>query len=87
MSLDAALLTKLGVSPDNYAEREYLRPPARTQEIGATINFLEIDGFFAPSARYSTQNLMILHDNFVAQGGRVNVISSERFDWKAYADL
>lgn len=45
----------LGIDPATYDQRNY----ARTQLVGAAINFLELDGLIAPSARWACDNLMI----------------------------
>ena len=45
----------LGIDPKSYDQRNY----DRTQIVGAAINFLEMDGLLAPSARWVCDNLMI----------------------------
>ena len=42
-----------------YGERDY----AQTQNIGAAIAFLGLDGLITPSARWSCNNLMIFQTN------------------------
>ena len=49
----------LGIDPRIYDQRNY----ARTQLVGAAINFLELDGLIAPSARWKCDNLMIFSNN------------------------
>lgn len=66
ITLDAHSLGALGVDFGRYSERSYVAmgeaPPSRTQEIGAALSFLGIDGLIVPSARWSCENL-ILFDN------------------------
>ena len=45
----------LGIDTRTYKQRNY----DRTQRVGAAINFLELDGLLAPSARWECDNLMI----------------------------
>lgn len=45
----------LGINTDTYERRNY----EGTQRVGAAINFLELDGLIAPSARWECDNLMI----------------------------
>jgi hypothetical protein len=45
-------LQGLGVEMARYGERDY----ARTQEIGAALAFLGLDGLIAPSARWECDN-------------------------------
>ena len=49
----------LGIDPNDYSSRNY----ERTQLVGAAINFLELDGLLAPSARWQCENLMIFANN------------------------
>lgn len=81
--LDHGNLSKLGVLEEEYPEREYRSRLTRTQEIGATINFLGLHGFFAPSARFASRNLMILADNFPLDA-QLDVLSSTPFDWRQW---
>jgi len=86
VSLDMPMLVRLGVDPANYDGRPYLKAPARTQEIGATANFLGFDGLRAPSARHAVANIMIMADNFDLTS-RLEVVESEEVDWRSWADL
>ncbi|WP_114227175.1 MULTISPECIES: RES family NAD+ phosphorylase [Sphingomonas] len=66
ITLDEADLTRLGIDARTYDTRSYVgmgeAPPSRTQEIGAAISFLGVDGLRVPSARWSCDNV-ILYDN------------------------
>jgi hypothetical protein len=73
-------LETLGVAMDRFGQRDY----ERTQEIGAALAFLGIDGLIAPSARRSCDNLMI----FTANHGPeelLEVIDSEEVEWRGWA--
>ena len=70
-----------GIDRAKYFERNY----QRTQLIGAAINFLELDGLLAPSARWECENLMIFESNYKLDL-KLEVISSEMIsyeDWQA----
>lgn len=54
-------------------------PPSHSQEIGAALSFLGIDGLIVPSARCSCENL-ILFDNLDNQI-EINAVDSEEIDW------
>ncbi len=73
-------LADLGVDKDGYGERDY----RRTQQIGAALMFLELDGLIAPSARWPCDNLMIFTTNH-ALTERLEVISSEEIEWHSWA--
>jgi RES domain-containing protein len=62
-----------------FGERDY----ARTQQIGAAIAFLELDGLIAPSARWPCDNLMIFSANH-SLNERLEVIDHEEFDWREW---
>jgi hypothetical protein len=85
VSIDMEVLRKLGLDDVAYAGRPYLSPPALTQEIGATVNFLGFDGFRAPSARFPVRNLMIMADNFELNG-RLEILDTTTVDWRSWAD-
>lgn len=73
----------LGIEPESYSGRNY----ERTQQVGAAVNFLELDGLIAPSARWDCNNLMIFANRH-SLDQKLDVISSEEVlcdDWKAYA--
>jgi hypothetical protein len=59
-------------------------PPSRSQEIGAALSFLGIDGLVVPSARHSCTNL-ILFDNLDYQV-EVDAVECEEFDWVRWLD-
>lgn len=88
VSLDSRTLNELGVDFERYSERSYAAmgeaPPSRTQEIGAILSFLGIDGLVVPSARWSCSNL-ILFDNFDNQI-EIDNTESEEVDWLTWAD-
>ena len=73
-------LTKLGVPEAELPTINY----ARTQEIGAAVEFLGFDGLIAPSARWKCDNLILFPDR---PGSRVEteVISSNIVDWNPWA--
>jgi hypothetical protein len=73
-------LERLGVDMAQYGERDY----ARTQEIGAALAFLGLDGLIAPSARWACDNLMIYQTNHLLTE-RMEVIGEEQVDWGAWA--
>ena len=66
VALDHKALASLGIATETYGSRSYVAmgeaPPSRSQEIGAALSFLEIDGLIVPSARHNCENL-ILFDN------------------------
>jgi hypothetical protein len=76
-------LERLGVVMARYGERDY----ARTQEIGAALAFLGLDGLIAPSARWGCDNLMIYQTNHMLLNERLEVIKEEQVDWGAWALL
>ena len=59
LRLAVADFSALGIDQNWYGERNY----TQTQRVGAAINFLELDGLIAPSARWNCDNLMIYGDN------------------------
>lgn len=63
-----------------YGERDY----ARTQNIGAALAFLGLDGLIAPSARWRCDNLMIYQANHLLTE-RLEVIADEQVDWGVWA--
>ncbi|WP_181171455.1 RES family NAD+ phosphorylase [Mesorhizobium sp. B2-5-9] len=88
VTLDARALTGLGVDFERFTERSYAamgeEPPSRTQEIGAALSFLGIDGVIVPSARWRGSNL-ILFDNFDNQI-EIDDQGSEQVDWLRFLD-
>lgn len=75
-------LAALGVDTHAYGTRDY----AKTQEIGAALSFLELDGLIAPSARWSCDNLMIFAANH-SLNERLDIVDSEEIDWRAWARM
>jgi hypothetical protein len=72
-------LEGLGIDMGRYGERDY----ASTQNIGAALAFLGLDGLIAPSARWNCENLMIYQTNHLNE--RLEVITAEEVDWQAWA--
>ncbi len=58
---------------------------ALTQNIGAALAFLGLDGLIAPSARWPCDNLMIYQTNYRFLTERLEVIEEEQMDWGAWA--
>lgn len=79
LRLARADLAGLGVDMARYGERDY----RRTQDIGAALVSLEIDGLIAPSARWPCDNLTIFIANH--PGGQIELIDSETVDWRVWA--
>jgi RES domain-containing protein len=88
VTLDAPALVTLGVDLERYSDRSYAAmgeaPPSRTQEIGAALSFLGIDGLIVPSASWSCSNL-ILFDNLDNQI-EIDGETSEQVDWLQFLD-
>ena len=83
VTIDLGGLATLGVDPTNYRARNYVAmgeaPPSRSQEIGAALSFLGVDGLIVPSARHTCDNL-ILFDN-AANRIELDVVATEELDW------
>jgi hypothetical protein len=79
LRLARADLEGLGVDMKRYGERDY----RRTQDIGAAIAFLELDGLIAPSARWLCDNLMIFTANSLNE--RLEVLGAEEIAWQPWA--
>ena len=73
-------LEQLGVDMARYGERDY----ERTQNIGAALAFLGLDGLVAPSARWNCENLMIYQNNHLLTE-RLEVIEAEQVEWATWA--
>jgi hypothetical protein len=79
-------LAALGVDIAEYEERNYAAmdefPPSKTQEIGAALSFLGVNGLIVPSARFACDNFVIF-DN---QNNEVDieVNGGEEIDWRDY---
>ena len=80
LRLARAALIDFGVDMVRYWERDY----ARTQQIGAALAFLEIDGLIAPSARWPCDSLMIFTANHTLNE-RLEVMNSEEVEWREWA--
>ncbi len=73
-------LEALGIDISRYGTRDYFI----TQQIGAAMEHLGVDGLIAPSARYDCDNLMI----FTAQHDfeeKLEVVSTEEVEWRDWA--
>lgn len=81
LRLACAGLEGFGVDMARYGERDY----ALTQNIGAALAFLGLDGLIAPSARWPCDNLMIYQTNHHLLTERLEVIEKEEVDWGAWA--
>ena len=81
LRLASADFSALGVDIKRYGERDY----SRTQEIGATLAWLGLDGMIAPSARWKCDNLMIFTDNHTL-GEKLEVIDWELIEWRVWAE-
>ena len=80
LRLVRAELRALGVSADEY----FTINPARTQEIGAAVEFLGCDGLIAPSARWECDHLILFPDRLGADIA-IEVVGAETIDWIAWA--
>ena len=70
----------LDIDADRYGEREY----SRTQQVGAALTFLGLDGLIAPSARWPCDNLIIFMDNH-SLNERLTVLDSVQIEWRSWA--
>ena len=57
---------------------------ARTQEIGAAIEFLGCDGLIAPCARWNCDNLVLFPER-LGMDASLEVVTSESIDWVMWA--
>jgi hypothetical protein len=80
LRLARATLESLDVDMGRYGERDY----ARTQEIGAALAFMGLDGLIAPSARWPCDNLMVFTDNHPLTA-RLDPLDSEEVEWRGWA--
>jgi hypothetical protein len=80
LRLARANLEALGVDLVRYGERDY----GRTQEIGAALEFLGLDGLIATSARWPCDNLMIFMAN-QALNERLDALNFEDIEWQGWA--
>ncbi|MBI3528877.1 MAG: RES family NAD+ phosphorylase [Betaproteobacteria bacterium] len=74
-------LDSLSVDWTEYPRINYVR----TQQIGAAIAFLGCDGLIAPSARWSTENMMIFTENHDINENDLRLIRTEEVEWIAWA--
>lgn len=64
---------------------EYVRTNYwRTQQIGAAVAFLGLDGLIVPSARWPCENLVIMMDNHDLHS-ELSVVSTDEIDWRLWA--
>ena len=75
-------IAALGVDLARYGERDY----RRTQQIGAALAFLGLDGLIAPSARWGCDNLMIFTDNH-SPNARLDILGSQEVEWRTWARI
>ena len=80
LKLLRADLSVFGISDSMYAEIN----PARTQEIGAAVEFLGCDGLIAPCSRWKCDNLVLFTDK-MGLDATVEVVTSEVVDWVSWA--
>lgn len=81
LRLARADLIALGVDWERYGTLGY----QRTQVIGAAVARLKYDGLFAPSARWSCENVMIFLTNQTGEEEIARVLESREVDWRAWA--
>src|SRR5271165_476648 len=81
LKLVRADLETLGVEMSRYGERDY----GRTQEIGAALSFLGLDGLIAPSARWPCENLMIFTNNH-SLTERLEFIDAAEGEWRTWEE-
>ncbi len=81
LRLIRADLPRLGIPESAYGAVNL----ARTQEIGAAVEFLGCDGLIAPSARWSCDNLMLFPER-LAHDAKLEVVRSEIVDWIKWAE-
>lgn len=74
-------LVALGIDLSRYGERDY----SRTQQIGAALAFLGVDGLISPSARWNCENLVVFQENH-NMIERLTVGPSETVNWRAWAE-
>jgi hypothetical protein len=75
-----AEIERLGVDLAKYGLRDY----PITQNIGAALAFLGIDGLVTPSARWDCKNLTIFSGNHRWEN-KLDVLDSEEIEWRAWA--
>lgn len=82
LCLVRADFAELGIDESRYGARNY----HRTQEIGAAMNFLELNGLIAPSARWDCDNLIIFSENH-SLNERLDRLNSERVEWREWQGI
>jgi len=70
----------LGVPESEYATINL----ARTQQIGAAVEFLGCDGLIAPSARWPCDNLILFSERMGADA-MLELVTSEEINWIAWS--
>lgn len=70
----------LGINENEYSTRNY----GRMQSIGAAAALLDCHGLVVPSARWSTENLVIFTDNLDADD-LLESVNEEEVDWQQWA--
>ena len=80
IALAMADLEGLDVDPERYGERNY----ARTQVIGAAINYLGLDGMISPCARWECKNLTLFMDHHALEEN-LEVVASVQIEWQVWA--
>lgn len=78
LSLDD--LAALGVNVNTYKQLNQ----SRTREIGAAACFLGWDGLVVPSARWDTENFILISDNH-ALSNRIELRNTEEVNWLDWA--
>lgn len=72
---------RLGIDQHRYTEVNY----ARTQEIGAAVEFLGCDGLIAPCARWECNNLVLFMDNHQTDDNELEVVATQEMDWRRWS--
>lgn len=81
LRLARADLATLGVDWNRYGTYGY----ERTQLIGAAVARLGCDGFIAPSARWSCENVMVFLANQSGEAEIAELVDSQEVEWRAWA--
>jgi RES domain-containing protein len=76
--LNIGSLAFVGVDAARYESFDY----AATQALAAAAHFMEFDGLLVPSARHSSQNLVVFMDREGAAS--LKPVKSEPVDWTAW---
>ena len=78
ITLSMSELSELGVEPERYGKRNY----ARTQLIGAAINYMGLDGLISPCARWDCENLTLFMDHHALEES-LEIVNSNEIDWRS----